>query len=90
MRDREGWAEEKVGVATLEPQAGTCRADGIIVGRVQKSKGAWRVTSHRLRRSHTAMFGLGVAVLLRHILSTCVAPVIGDGLRDALDSRLKQ
>ncbi len=74
MRTRDGWAEENVRVATLEMQPGAWRADGTIAGREQKTNSAWRVTLKRLRRSHTAMFGMGVAALV--FLVAALADVI--------------
>jgi len=65
-----------VAVATLEAQPGAWRADGTLVGRAQKAESAWRVTFRRLRRSHTAIFGLSVAVavFLVAALADVIAP----------------
>ena len=47
-----------------------------VVGRVadQKPLGAWRMTFRRLRRSHTAIFGMSIAVLV--VLIAALADVI--------------
>jgi len=76
MRSQDGWAEENVRVATLEAEPRAWRADGTIVGREQKVKSAWLTTLKRLRRSHTAMFGMGVAglVFLIAALADMIAP----------------
>jgi peptide/nickel transport system permease protein len=49
---------------------------GRVVGTEQKAIGAWRMTLRRLRRSHTAMFGMGIAclVFLVAALADVIAP----------------
>jgi len=76
MRSEEGWAEDDIRVATLPAQVGTVRADGTIVGKERKSENAWITTFRRLRRSHTAMFGLSVAALVFVVagLADVIAP----------------
>ncbi|MBI3325669.1 MAG: ABC transporter permease, partial [Nitrospinae bacterium] len=77
MRSRDSWGEDNVAVASLETPAGTWRADGTIVGKEQrKPESAWLTTFRRLRRSHTAVFGLGVAgaVFLVAALADVIAP----------------
>lgn len=76
MKARAGWVEDHVAVASSEAPPGAWRADGTIVGKEEKPKSAWRVTFSRLRRSHTAMFGLGVAVavFLVAALADVIAP----------------
>jgi peptide/nickel transport system permease protein len=76
MRSDGGWAEDDIRVATLPAQVGTVRADGTIVGKERKSENAWITTFRRLRRSHTAMFGLSVAALVFVVaaLADVIAP----------------
>ena len=76
MKSQDGWAEENVRVATLEAEPRAWSADGTMVGREQKVKSAWRVALKRLCRSHTAMFGMGVAglVFLIAALADMIAP----------------
>jgi peptide/nickel transport system permease protein len=76
MRAQESLVEEHAAAVAREERLGDWRADGTIVGRVQKPSSAWRVTFRRLRRSHTAMFGMGVAcaVFLMAIFADVLAP----------------
>jgi peptide/nickel transport system permease protein len=65
-----------VATVALEEHGGDWRAGGTTVGKEQKPIGAWRSTFRRLRRSHTAMFGLGIAclVFLVAIFADVIAP----------------
>jgi peptide/nickel transport system permease protein len=64
MKSQEPWSREGVATVALEEHGGDWRADGLVVGKAQKPSSAWRVAFHRLRRSHTAMFGMGIAALV--------------------------
>ncbi len=76
MKSQESWSAHSVATVALEERQGDWRADGTVVGREQKPSGAWRVTFRRLRRSHTAMFGMGIAALvfLVAIFADVIAP----------------
>jgi peptide/nickel transport system permease protein len=76
MRSEEAISEESVATVALGGREGAWRADGTVVGRDQKATSAWRVTFHRLRRSKTAMFGMGIAclVFLVAALADVIAP----------------
>ena len=76
MKSQESWSAHSVATVAREEQQGDWRADGTVVGREQKPSGAWRVTFRRLRRSHTAMFGMGIAALvfLVAIFADVIAP----------------
>jgi peptide/nickel transport system permease protein len=76
MRSEEAISEESVATVALGGREGAWRADGTVVGREQKATSAWRVTFHRLRRSKTAMFGMGIAclVFLVAALADVIAP----------------
>ncbi|HXH11028.1 MAG TPA: ABC transporter permease [Alphaproteobacteria bacterium] len=76
MKSQESWSADSVATVALEERQGDWRADGTVVGREQKPSGAWRVTFRRLRRSHTAMFGMGIAALvfLVAIFADVIAP----------------
>lgn len=64
MRAQEGWSEEHGSVATRHPHVDPGRRDGTVVATVPEAENAWLTTFRRLRRSHTAMFGLCVAALV--------------------------
>jgi peptide/nickel transport system permease protein len=64
MKSQESWSTESVATVALDERQGDWRADGTVVGKEQKPIGAWRATFRRLRRSHTAMFGMGIAGLV--------------------------
>jgi peptide/nickel transport system permease protein len=76
MRYQESAPKESVATVALEEHGGDWRADGTMIGKEQKPSGAWRVTFRRLRRSHTAMFGMGIAclVFLVAIFADVIAP----------------
>jgi peptide/nickel transport system permease protein len=62
-------------VAVSQPRA-AWRTVGTVAGKEQKTIGAWRMTFRRLQRSHTALFGLGIAclVFLVAVLADVIAP----------------
>jgi len=76
MKSQESWSTEGVATVALDERQGDWRADGTVVGKEQKPIGAWRATFHRLRRSHTAMFGMAIAALvfLVAIFADVIAP----------------
>jgi peptide/nickel transport system permease protein len=76
MRSQDGWGEENIGVATLQAQVGAGRTDGTVIAQARKTENAWLATFRRLRRSHTAMFGLCAAglVFLVAALADLIAP----------------
>ena len=69
-------AEESLPPVALRQHRGGGRAAGTVAGAEPKTIGAWRVTFHQLRRSHTALFGLSIAclVLLVAALADVIAP----------------
>jgi peptide/nickel transport system permease protein len=76
MRAQESLSGESVATVALGEREGAWRADGTVVGRARKPAGVWRVTFRRLRRSKTAMFGMGIAclVFLVAALADVIAP----------------
>ena len=76
MRPQESQVGESVAAVPFEAQRQAWRADGTVVGEKQRAMGAWRMTFRRLRRSHTAMFGMGIAclVFLVAALADVIAP----------------
>jgi len=64
MGSQEGWAEGKAAGATLDAQAVAWKVEGTVAGQAHKARSAWRMTLGRLRRSHTAVFGMGVTVMI--------------------------
>jgi peptide/nickel transport system permease protein len=76
MRSQESPVGESIAAVPLEAQRGAWRADGTVVGKEQKAIGAWRMAFRRLRRSHTALFGMGIAclVFLVAALADVIAP----------------
>jgi peptide/nickel transport system permease protein len=76
MRTQESLSGESAATVALGDREGAWRADGTVVGRAQKPRSAWRVTFQRLRRSKTAMFGMGIAcvVFLVALLADVIAP----------------
>ena len=76
MRSQQSLSDESVAALALDARDGAWRADGTVVGREQKPIGAWRVTFRRLRRSKTALFGMGIAclVFLVAALADVIAP----------------
>jgi peptide/nickel transport system permease protein len=76
MRSQESLSEESVATVALGDREGAWRADGTIIGREQRRASAWRVTFNRLRRSKTAMFGMGIACMVFVVaaLADVIAP----------------
>lgn len=76
MGSQDGWAEVHAAVATLDAQAVTGQAADPAARQAHKARRAWRMTLSRLRRSHTAMFGMGVAVIVFAVaaLADVIAP----------------
>jgi peptide/nickel transport system permease protein len=76
MRAQESLSGESVATVALGDREGAWRADGTVVGRARKPASVWRVTFRRLRRSKTAMFGMGIAclVFLVAALADVIAP----------------
>jgi peptide/nickel transport system permease protein len=76
MRSQESPVGESVAAVPFEAQRQAWRADGTVAGEKQRAMGAWRMTLRRLRRSHTAMFGMGIAclVFLVAALADAIAP----------------
>jgi len=64
MGAQAGWAERKAAGATLDAQAVAWKAEGTVAGQAHKARSAWRMTLGRIRRSHTAVFGMGVTVMI--------------------------
>jgi peptide/nickel transport system permease protein len=75
MRSQDALSSESAATVALEQQ-GNWRADGTIIGRQEKPRSVWRVTWRRLRRSKTAIFGMGIAclVVLVAVLADVIAP----------------
>ena len=76
MRSQEFQSGESLPPVALRQPREAWRADGTVAGRQQKTIGAWRMTFRRLQRSHTALFGLGMAclVFLVAALADVIAP----------------
>lgn len=67
-------SEGSLPTGTLSKPWGVGQAERRVVGKDQKTIGAWRMTFRRLRRSHTAVFGMSMAVLV--FLVAALADVI--------------
>jgi peptide/nickel transport system permease protein len=76
MRSEESLSGDSLATVALADREGAWRADGTVVGREQKAISAWRMTFRRLRRSKTAMFGMGIACLVFVVaaLADVIAP----------------
>jgi len=76
MRSQETLSGESVATVALGDRESAWRADGTVVGRAQKPTSVWLSTFRRLRRSKTAMFGMGIAclVFLVAALADFIAP----------------
>lgn len=76
MKVQEGWSEDHGGVATVQTRVAPGRRDGTVTATVPGAENAWLTTFRRLRRSHTAMFGLCVAALVFLVagLADVIAP----------------
>ena len=76
MRSQGFGSEESLPAVALRQPWGAGRTAGSVVGAEPKTIGMWRMTFRRLRRSHTALFGLGIAclVFLVAALADVIAP----------------
>jgi len=76
MRSHEFQAGESLPPVALSQPRGSERAVGTIAGTEHETIGAWRMTFRQLRRSHTALFGMGIAclILLVAALADVIAP----------------
>jgi peptide/nickel transport system permease protein len=76
MKTQDSLSGEGVATVALEERLADWRVNGTAAGREQKPSSAWRMTFRRLRRSHTAMFGMGIAclVFLVALLADILAP----------------
>ena len=74
MRAQGFGSEESLPAGALSTPRGVGPAAGSGADQDQKPIGAWRMTFRRLRRSHTAVFGMSIAVLI--FLVAALADVI--------------
>jgi peptide/nickel transport system permease protein len=76
MRAQGFGSGESLPAGTLSTPRGVEPAAGRVAAKDQQTIGAWRMTFRRLRRSHTAVFGMGIAcvVFLVAALADVIAP----------------
>lgn len=73
--DAQGFgSEDSLPAGAVSTPWGVGQAKSRVAGKDQKTIGAWRMTFRRLRRSHTAVFGMSIAVLV--FLVAALADVI--------------
>jgi peptide/nickel transport system permease protein len=69
-------SEDSLPTGALSTQWGVGQTESSGAGKDQKAIGAWRMTFRRLCRSHTALFGMGIAcvIFLVAVLADVIAP----------------
>jgi peptide/nickel transport system permease protein len=74
MRSQEFQSGDSLPPVAMGQPREAWRTVGTVAGKEPKTIGAWRTTFRRLQRSHTALFGLGIACLI--LLTAALADVI--------------